>query len=242
MSAWSGVELDEPVLGGHRNEVWSGWLHHQRVSVRRSRRSPESLEWELGLLVELERAGFLVPMVVRTDSGRLSAGGVIVQRWIDGREPTSVEDWLLVATELRRLHVEFSELPQRPGCVVVHELGPDSRSVDADIRALPDGVADELLGVFAGSAGCLVSVIHGDPGPSNLRITDTNQVGFLDWDESRVDVTHLDLANLGVQVLDDTQHSAATLLADAWEAANAWTAEPAYALDRLRSLRARRGG
>ena len=103
-------------------------------------------------------------------------------------------------------------------------------------------MADELLGVFAGSAGCVVSVIHGDPGPSNIRITDTAQIGFLDWDESRVDVTHLDLANLGVQVLDDTHHTAATLLADAWEAANAWTAEPDYALDRLRSVRSRRGG
>ena len=50
------------------------------------------------------------------------------------------------------------------------------------------------------------------------------------------------LANLGVQVLDDTQHKAASLLANAWKAANAWSAEPDYALDRLRSLRSRRGG
>lgn len=191
--------------------------------------------------------GFAAPSVLLDGAATMEAGPhglseVLYAFASSANNNGSAFDWLLVATELRRLHVEFSELPQRPGCVVVHELGPDSRSVDADIRALPDGVADELLGVFAGSAGCLVSVIHGDPGPSNLRITDTNQVGFLDWDESRVDVTHLDLANLGVQVLDDTQHSAATLLADAWEAANAWTAEPAYALDRLRSLRARRGG
>ncbi len=47
-----------------------------------------------------------MPTFVLTDSGRLSAGGVIVQRRIDGREPASVADRLPVAGELHRLPLE----------------------------------------------------------------------------------------------------------------------------------------
>lgn len=70
----------------------------------------------------------------------------------------------------------------------------------------------------------------------NLHITDDGQLGLLDWDESRVDVTWHDLSNLGIQVLDDDAHERAQRLSDVWEAANAWTAEPDYARRRLARL------
>ncbi len=69
-------------------------------------------------------------------------------------------------------------------------------------------------------------------------LADDGRVGLLDWDESRVDAVHRDVANLGVRVLDDGEHQRALRCADAWEAANAWTAEPAYARRRLAQLRA----
>lgn len=240
VSAWSSLVLEAPIVGGHRNEVWCGWWQGERVALRRSRRDPESLRWELELLLGLEQAGFVVPAVVPTDSGQRCDRSVIVQRWIEGREPSSPQDWHRVAAELRRVHSTFEGHPQRPGCHVVHELGRTSRSVDADISALPADVADVLLELFARASGRPVSVIHGDPGPSNLRITDAGRVGFLDWDESRVDVLDLDLANLGAQVLDDELHDASTALADAWETANAWQAEPEYARERWEALRRRR--
>jgi aminoglycoside phosphotransferase (APT) family kinase protein len=43
-----------------------------------------------------------------------------------------------------------------------------------------------VLGVFASLADVPVSLIHGDPGSSNIRISNVGKVGLLDWDESRV--------------------------------------------------------
>lgn len=240
VSAWSGVRLDVLLEGGNRNEVWSGWSPSGRVAIRRSRRAPESLGWELDLLSDLAAAGFLVPAPLLTDEGSASADGVLVQHWIDGREPDSIEDWRLVASELRRLHGEFVGHRQRPGCRSVTELDRTACSVDADLSLLPDEVVDDVLAVFATLSDAQVSIVHGDPGRSNVRITSDGQVGLLDWDESRVDVVDLDLANLGAQVLDDDKHARAMAAAYAWEAANAWTAEPGYARERLAALRARR--
>ncbi|NQY55675.1 MAG: phosphotransferase [Ilumatobacteraceae bacterium] len=236
VSAWSGVRVERRVEGGHRNEVWSGSAPTGRVAIRRSRRSAESLAWELELLAALHDDGFLVPVPLLTDDGRSSADGLAVQQWIDGSEPTSRDDWRLVADELERLHARFANHRQRPGCRVVTELDRLSRSVDADMSALPDHAASDVLAVFAAMTHVATSVVHGDPGPSNLRVTDDGRVGLLDWDESRVDVVHLDLASLGVRVLGEDEHHRALRCADAWEAANAWTAEPRYARQRLARL------
>lgn len=240
VSAWSDVRLDERVGGGHRNEVWAGWSPEGLVAIRQSRRPSESLDWELGLVGELADAGFVVPTPLLTDAGAASVDGVVVQRWIHGRQPTSVSDWTLVAAELHRLHDVFAGHTQRPGCHVVAELSRTGRSVDANLSILPDDVAADVLAVFATFCDADVSVVHGDPGASNLRITRDGRVGFLDWDESRVDVVDHDLSNLGVQVLADERHARALVLSDAWEAVNAWSAEPGYARIRLAALRVRR--
>ncbi len=163
-----------------------------------------------------------------------------MQRWIRGREPRTEQDWSAVAEELQRLHERFPGHRQRPGCCVVTELDPTGRSVDADLSKLPDDVVDDLLAAFASVEGVEVSVIHGDPNPSNIRMTEEGGVALLDWDESRVDLTYHDLSELSVQILDDEEHHRAACLSDAWEAANAWILEPEYAAARLESLRSRR--
>jgi Ser/Thr protein kinase RdoA (MazF antagonist) len=168
----------------------------------------------------------------------MSCGGVVVQRWIDGREPATEQDWRLVADELQRLHRVCAGRPQRPGCVEVRRLTRRGASVDADLAVVPDDVAAELLAVFAEFADAPASVVHGDPAASNIRMTDDGRVGLLDWDESRVDILLHDLSNLGVQVLNDPDRLHAQRLSHAWEAVNAWTVEPAYALQRLQNLRA----
>ncbi len=94
--------------------------------------------------------------------------------------------------------------------------------------------------VFADFTNVPTAVVHGDPGASNIRMTPTGEVGLLDWDESRVDVTWHDLSNLGVAFLEADQHQRAQTLSDAWEAANAWAAEPDYAAMRLARLKQRR--
>ena len=104
LGAWDGLVVVRPVDGGERNDVFVGLLGAQRVAVRRSRRSAESLAWELDLLQLLDRRGFRVPVPIPTASGALSHGGVVVQRWIDGCQPVTEADWTLLAAELQRLH------------------------------------------------------------------------------------------------------------------------------------------
>lgn len=238
VAAWNDVTLVERVAEGQRNEVWFGESSNGPVAVRRSRRSGASLAWELELIGALDVAGFRVPVVVRTDDGASSHDGVVVQRWLDGRPPSSDEGWRAVGAELSRLHDVFRGWPQRPGCVAAPELGRHGRSVDVDMSALPDEVADVVLGAFRAVGHVEVSVVHGDPGAPNIRIDDDGRVGLLDWDESRVDVVFHDLSELGVQVLYDDDHRRAVRLSHAWEAANAWHLEPEYARNRLKRLQA----
>lgn len=116
------------------------------------------------------------------------------------------------------------------------DLAEHRRSVDADLDAVPADVRDRLVRVFAAFADVPVAVVHGDPGPDNLRIGPDGSVRLLDWDESRLDVIWHDLSNLGLQVLNDDDHRRAQRLSDAWETANAWILEPEYALNRLDQL------
>jgi Ser/Thr protein kinase RdoA (MazF antagonist) len=238
VSPWAGLRLIEPATGGNRTRnVWLGELDGAPVAVRRSRRPDPSLAWELDLMARLDRAGFRVPTVIPSGDGRPSVGGVVVQRWLDGREPSIDDDWRAVAAELQKLHRVTIGWAQRPGCCIVTELRATRRSVDADLDRVPPEVADLALAVFDRVPSRVpAAVIHGDPGPANVRIADDGQVGLLDWDESRVDVVWHDLSNLGLQVLDTADHDAANRLSDAWEAVNAWQAEPAYARRRLARL------
>lgn len=235
-TAWSDVTLVHQVADGNRNEVWFGLLGDTPVAVRQSRRSAESLAWELDLMESLERAGFRVPSVITADDGRRSVDGVVVQRWLEGHEPATDSEWRLVADELVRLHSETGGNSQRPGCSTVRELGPGARSGDADLGRMPPAVVDRLLAVFAEFAEVPTAVIHGDPMPGNVRICPDGAIGLLDWDESRVDLTWHDLSNLAVQVLDDESHRRALRLSNAWEAASGWVVEPEYARRRLQML------
>jgi Ser/Thr protein kinase RdoA (MazF antagonist) len=236
---WRGLRLVERVEAGNRNEVWRGELAGEAVAVRRSARSTASLAWELDVLEMVALADVGVPEVIRTEDGRRSASGIVVQRWVVGREPATADDWRRVVDTLRQVHVVHPS--QRPGAMRVDALTRASRSIDADVAALPDDVASVVLGVFASMTDAPTSLIHGDPGPSNIRLDDDHRVWLLDWDESRVDVTWHDLSGLGVQVLPDDEHRRAQLLSNAWEAANGWVVEPGYARGRyellLRSMR-----
>lgn len=232
---WTGLTLDARLDHGSRSEVWSGRLRGHRVAVRRPRRGRASLAWELDLMGHLDAHGVLVPTVVRTDDGRRAVGGVVVQHWLAGRmvEPTDVA---AVAAQLRRVHGLTTGWPQRPGCATLPELPHVRRSLDADLDALPDDVTAVVVDVFEAASGLPTSVIHGDPSRSNVRITAGGEVALLDWDESRVDVTLLDLADLGADVLPSHEHALARQLADAWEVACSWTIEPDYARRRLARL------
>ncbi len=236
VAEWDGLVPGRRLEGGARNDVWLGSLRGEPVVIRRSRRTPQSLAWELDLMRLLHDRDFGVPLPEPTSSGERSSECVVVQRWIGGREPTTAGDWSKVAAELKRLHRVCGDVTQRPGCEVVTDLTSASVSVDADLSAMPGNVVAVLLDVFGSVAGAPVSLIHGDPGPSNVRIGDDGRVRLLDWDESRVDVVWHDLSNLGIRVLLSAEHARAVRLSNAWEAANAWNTEVGYARRRLAHL------
>ncbi len=237
--AWRSLRLIEPIDEGNRNEVWRARLDDVAldVSVRRSRRSVASLDWELDLIERLDELGFMVPVPIRTDDGRRRDGDLVVQRWLHGRAPSTDGDWHRVAEELGRLHDATRSFRQRPGCSATPDLTRTSCSVDADMRVVPADVAEVTLSVFASFVDHPRSVLHGDPTASNLRLDADGRVGLLDFDESRVDVAAHDLSNLGVQVLDDDAHRRAERLSNAWEAVNGWLVEREYARERYRSIR-----
>jgi Ser/Thr protein kinase RdoA (MazF antagonist) len=229
------LRLVDRLGGGYRNEVWSAVHSGTRVVARRSRRSGPALDWELDLLAELTGAGFTVAVPIPTPDGRRRVGGTIVFSWLDGHPPADEADWRRVAGELARLHEVTRGHRQRPGFRSTQELLRHERGGDVDLSLMPaDGVA-ACRAAWAALPAAAPAVVHGDPGPGNIRIVGT-RVGLLDWDESRVDNPMLDLTELPVPVLDPATDAVAKVAADAWEAANGWQAEPDYArrcLDRV---------
>lgn len=247
LAPWSGrAEVAGRLAGGTRNEVWEVRLGTgggvRRAVARRSSRPPDALDWELDLLDDLgRRHGFVVPVALRTLDGRRRVGDLVVCRWLDGEEPASGADWAAVAAELRRLHALTVDRPQRPGFASTADLLAAERGGDVDLAAVPADVVAEFRRAWAGLAGGPVAVVHGDPGPTNLRLLrrGDGRVGILDWDESRVDATELDLADLPHSPLPAERLALARAAADAWEAAVAWRRQPSYASERLARLRAR---
>lgn len=243
LGPWPGLELTGPVDAGARSRVWRGRRHGEAVAIRHSRRAAGSLDWELDLLGLLDANGFTVPTVVAADDGRPHVDGVVVQRWLAGAQPATASDWRLIGRELVRLHALTADHPQRPGCCRVDELHRHRRSVDADLDRVPAAVAELAVEIFASVADAPVGVVHGDVHATNLRIGADGLVGFLDWDESRVDVVWhdlsvLDAGLLGAAGLDRVTTERASVLSHAWEVVNAWTAEPDYARHRLGLLHA----
>lgn len=235
---WPEVRPGEPLGGGNRNAVLGATLRGERVVVRRTRRANDALAWELDLLTELAATGFIVPRPIPASDERLFHEGVCVLSWLDGDPPESNGDWRAVASTLQRLHSVTASWPQRPGFAGTRELLDATRGGDVDLAEMPeDGVA-RCRAAWRAIAGEPRSVVHGDPGAQNIRLTRAG-VGLLDWDEARVDASVLDLAEnpLAVElVLPRSRLAAVQTAATAWEAANGWVIEPDYARRKLAAL------
>jgi len=162
----------------------------------------------------------------------------MVQTWLPGREPRP-GDWPAVAAALSRIHQLTAGWPQRPGFAATTELLIAERGGDVDLPTMPAGAVAACRAAWAGLRGSAQAVIHGDPGPANVRIT-SDGAGLLDWDEARVDSTDLALAELPGHYLPPGRLALARAAATAWEAARGWTTEPSYARRQLALLQAGR--
>ena len=138
----------------------------------------ESMRMGLDLLSLLSELEFGVAEPLPSESGVLVVDGVVVQRWIGGRQPSGRADWRLVADELRRLHRMTAYIPQRPGCCAVTQLRSVLRSVDADLGLLTGDVRYLVVDAFEQFDDAPVSVIHGDPGAPNVRLDDSGRGPF----------------------------------------------------------------
>jgi Ser/Thr protein kinase RdoA (MazF antagonist) len=236
LRAWGAVAVVGRLSGGNRNTVLELRLGQQRLVGRMSRRPAASLDWEIDLLDHLARHGMRVPAVVPALDGRRHIDGVVLQSWLDG-VPPGPRDWPAVAVALRRLHEVTRGWPQRPGFASTRELLTCQRGGDVDLSGMPTTAVTACRRAWSRLAGTPEAVVHGDPGPTNIRIT-TDGVGLLDWDEARLDYTDLDLAELPGTELPPARLAAARTAATAWEAANGWELEPSYAQRQLALLRA----
>jgi Ser/Thr protein kinase RdoA (MazF antagonist) len=235
LAAWGQPAVIGLLGGGNRNAVWELRLGQQRLVARRSRRSEASLDWELDLLGHLAMHGLRVPAVIPSLDGRRHINGVVVQSWLDGTPPDN-HDWPAVSAALRRVHEVTRGWPQRPGFASTRELLTADHGGDVDLSLMPPGAAAACRRAWARLGGNPQAVVHGDPGPPNIRVTKEG-IGLLDWDEARVDYTDLDLAEIHASDLPHARQAAAQTAATAWEAANGWTIEPAYARHQLSLLR-----
>jgi Ser/Thr protein kinase RdoA (MazF antagonist) len=240
VTPWRGVELLEPLPGGHRNRVFRARRGGRRLVVRTSARPVDALEWEIGLLEFLSAAGLSVPVPLPSDDGRSHVDGVMVTDFVDGRPPQDAADWRPVVAALTRLHELTPRWPQRPGFASSRQLLTGNRGGDVRLEAMPaDGVAAvrAAWGPLAHGDEC---VVHGDAGGGNVLV-DGQRVTLLDWDEARVDVPWFDFAFMpeDVEVPAPVERTTLVTAGVAWEAATCWVAEPEYAARRLAELHAR---
>jgi Ser/Thr protein kinase RdoA (MazF antagonist) len=231
---WGQPAIIRPLSGGNRNIVMEIRLGNQRLAARRSARPPASLDWECALLDHLASHGLRVPVAVPALDGRRHVDGVMVQTWLDGTAP-GPGDWPLVAATLRRLHQLTAGWPQRPGFASTTDLLTAERGGDVDLSAMPADAVGACRRAWTGLIGMAQAVVHGDPGPANIRISD-GDAGLLDWDEARVDCVDLVLAELPGSHLPPERLTIARTAATAWEAANGWIVEPTYARRQLARL------
>jgi hypothetical protein len=175
-----------------------------------------------------------VPRVIPTREGRLFDDNLVVFSFVEGRRPIGDREWRRVADELRRIHGMTRSWPQRPTFASTQDLLTRATGGDVDLRMMPDTAVSLCREAWRSIGSEETSAIHGDP-LGNVLISDS-EIVFIDWDETRVDASLLDLADL--PLTDDDRAVLATVrrAANAWEAACSWVLEPDYARRRLENL------
>jgi len=161
----------------------------------------------------------------------------MVMTHMEGGPPETEADWRRVANTLRRLHRSTQGWRQRPGWRSSTDLLHAESGTRIDLATMPpEGVA-RCRAAWARLIGRQKCVVHGNPSnPGNVRMT-AKRVALIDWDESHVDVSDLDLVlPHNAAGLEGSAHDIARQASAAWEAAICWDDE--YAVKRLAEVRA----
>lgn len=228
LKGWPDLELERPLVGGSRSEVWSGHFRGstRRMVVRRSVRSERSRLWEWTLLQHLAAHGIGVPSLVAAADGGFDVDGWHLYPFIGG-DPPEAEDPRLSET-VARVHAVTTGWPQRPGSASAADLLTATAGGDVDLAVMPADLVDAIRRAWRAALDLAAdtAVVHGDIGPHNAVIDNRGRCVLLDWDEARVDAAWFDHGGT------ETQRRAAL----AWEIATCWTVEPHYARVRAGEL------
>jgi Ser/Thr protein kinase RdoA (MazF antagonist) len=220
---------------GVANDVWRVQVDGKPAVGRLGARSDDDLAWEAELVQHLHDHGLAVPTFIPTTDGRLFVDGLSVMTYVEGEPPHTENDWRRVADTLRKVHELTRVWPQRPGWRSSTDLLHHDAGTKVDLGSMPPEAVARCRTAWARLADQPTSVVHGDTNGGNIRIT-ADRVGLIDWDESHVDVSQLDLvlpfnaAGLGKVELDTASQASA-----AWEAAVCWDDD--YAKNRLAEVR-----
>ncbi|HEX6789014.1 MAG TPA: phosphotransferase [Gaiellaceae bacterium] len=230
----------ERLQTGLGNDVWSVRVNGRLAVGRLGKRGDADLAWETELLRHLDREGMAVPVPIPTTDGRHFADGLVVMTYVEGEPPETEADWRRVADTLRELHRLTDGRPQRPGWRSSSDLLHADTGTKVDLNAMPSEAVVRCRAAWARLAGRERRVVHGDPNPTNIRMT-AERVALIDWDESHVDVPDLDLVlPHNAAGLDTGAYDAAAQAWAAWEAAVCWdpTGVDGFAVKRLAEVRA----
>jgi Ser/Thr protein kinase RdoA (MazF antagonist) len=186
----------ERLTGGVANDVWSVRVGGRLAVARLGSRSDADLAWETELLQHLDREGLMVPAPIPTKDGRMFVDGLVVMKYMEGGPPKTEDDWRRIADALRRLHQLTQGWPQRLGWRSSTDLMQTENGTRIDLASMPpEGVA-RCRAAWSRLVGRETCVVHGDPNPSNVRIT-ADSVALIDWDEAHADVA--DLSGAAIQ-------------------------------------------
>lgn len=229
---WNVDAALEPLSGGHRNAVFRTSGLDQDFVFKSTRRSEGQLRWLTPVQDAAEAAGIIVPRLIATRDRALNGESWTCEPFIDGR-PFQPEELPQIAGQIAAFHLAAKALPQRPEFCASYELEATSLGGDADMRALPEDIAELCLRAWAALDGP-TGVVHGDLGAGNLIHT-TAGPALIDWDEARVDALSFDRIRTQPESATAAEKSAAL----AWEVASGWGIEPEHARLCARVLKAR---
>lgn len=230
IALWGVSAPVEPLLGGHRNQVWRTRGLAQELVFKTTIRSEAAMAWLLPVQEVARDCGFDVPELRRCLNGTYVAAGWTCETLMKGavlpRAGLSA-----LGPSLAPFHSGTTGWLQRPGFESSQALISVPSGGDVDLTRVPADVVALCRAAWAAVQAAQLSVVHGDLAEGNVLRGPNGRIVLLDWDECRVDLALFDTAPHAPK--SDAERRAHL----AWEVACSWQREPEYARDLAERLR-----